>query len=180
MRNLKGLIVFLAVILLLILTAGCYQPSAELGSVAVGQAAPGFSLKDLEGKEVSLDQYRGKIVVLDFWATWCGPCRQTMPILDAIQEQYRGKLVLLAINLQESKDKVREYVLGENLNARVLLDEDSSVGSLYGVSGIPMQVIIDQNGTIQRLVTGFGPGMEYQMKKKIDQLLNESDFSVSR
>src|SRR3974377_928295 len=89
--------------------AGCGRRSASEG-VAVGQPAPEFQLSDLGGNQVSLAQFRGKVVVLDFWATWCGPCRMTMPVMESIQQQYAGQLVLLAINLEEPMDDVREYV----------------------------------------------------------------------
>ena len=90
MKDKKFRIIFSVAILVSIFTMQCYRPVTESGSVAVGQAAPQFTLPDLNGKKISLDQYEGKIVILDFWATWCGPCRMTMPVLDTIQEQFFG------------------------------------------------------------------------------------------
>jgi len=159
----------------------CSRPPAEPGTIEIGQPAPQFTLQDLDGREVSLNQYKDKIVILDFWATWCAPCRMTMPMLDRLQEQYSGKLVLLAVNLNEPKNMVREYVLRESLSSRVLLNEDGSVGSQYGVIGIPMQVLIDQDGTVQYLMTGIVRSddpevdpilvMEARIKAEINKLL---------
>ncbi|MEJ2110221.1 MAG: TlpA disulfide reductase family protein [Acidobacteriota bacterium] len=161
MKDKTLLAVLFIAIILLPLSMQCYRPPAEdAGPVEIGQPAPQFTLRDLDGKTVSLDQYKGKIVILDFWATWCGPCRMSMPMLDAIQDQYKGKLVLLAVNVNEPKDIVRDYVVNGNLGSRVLLDEDGSIGGLYGVIGIPTQVVIDQNGTVQFIESGFDPGLE--------------------
>ena len=120
----------------------------------VGKAAPQFTLKDLTGREVSLDDYKGEIVILDFWATWCGPCRIAMPMLDDIQKEYSGKLSVVAVNLQEKKGVVREYVLAEGLHSEVLLDEDGSISSQYGVAGIPTQYLIDQKGIVRYIAEG--------------------------
>jgi len=170
-KDKKLLIVFFIAIVLMPLSMQCYRPVQETGPLEVGQAAPAFALQDLEGNDVSLEQYKGEIVILDFWATWCGPCRMTMPMLDELQDQYSGKLALLAVNLNEPKDVVREYVMNEGLGSRVLLDEDGSVGALYGVIGIPMQVLIDQNGTVQFIMTGVGPGMDSKIRAEINKLL---------
>ena len=137
----------------------------------VGKAAPQFTLQDLAGREVSLADYRGKIVILDFWATWCGPCRMTMPMVDDIQKEYAGKMSVLAINLQEPKDVVREYILTQNLHSEVLLDEDGSVARQYGAAAIPMQLLIDQNGIVRNITTGFDPRMGSQIRAEINSLL---------
>jgi len=176
-KDKKLQVVFLIAAVLTILTTQCYRPPAELETIEIGQAAPQFMLRDLDGREVSLEQYKGKIVILDFWATWCGPCRVTMPMLDRLQEEYSGKLVLLAVNQLEPKNMVREYVLRENLSSRVLLDEDGSVGSRYEIEkGIPLQVIIDQNGIAQYLTVGVPratgvAGLEDSIKAEINKLL---------
>ena len=95
-----------------------------------------------------------------------------MPTLDRLQEQYSGKLVLLAVNLNEPGNIVREYVLRENLGSKVLLDEDGSVGGQYGVGGIPMQVVIDQNGKVRYLQTeGAIPGWDSAIRAEINKLL---------
>jgi thiol-disulfide isomerase/thioredoxin len=171
-KDKKFRIIFSVAILVSIFTMQCYRPVMESGSVAVGQAAPQFTLPDLDGHRVSLEQYEGKIVILDFWATWCGPCRITMPVLDTMQEQYSGKLVLIAVDFNEPKELVREYVLSENPGSKVLLDEDGAVGDKYGVISLPTQILIDQEGTIQYVGRqGIAPGWDSILRAEINKLL---------
>jgi thiol-disulfide isomerase/thioredoxin len=117
--------------------------------------APNFKLRNLNGRVVTLDQYKGKVVLLDFWATWCGPCRMTMPLLERLQKEYPKGMTLLAINLQEPEDVVRDYVREQKIDSEVLLDEDGVVGSAYGADMIPMQVLIDKEGNIRRVGVGL-------------------------
>ena len=157
---------------LTLLTMQCYRPAEEAGPVSIGQDAPKFTLPDLKSQAVSLDQYKGQIVILDFWATWCGPCKISMPVLDELKEQYSGKLVLLAVNQREPANIVREYVLRENLGSRVLLDEDGATGDKYGVFGIPTVVLIDQNGKVRYMIDkGIFPGWDSEMRAEINKLL---------
>jgi thiol-disulfide isomerase/thioredoxin len=159
--------------LLLALTlvfSGCVQPPSETEAIEIGRPAPVFKLPDLNGREVSLDQFRGKIVMLDFWATWCNPCRMTMPLVEKLQKEYPNNMVLLAINLQETKDVVREYMRQQNLGSQVLLDEEGSVGKTYGTEAIPMQVLIDKTGIVRDIKTGFDPRMLPQLRAEIERL----------
>jgi thiol-disulfide isomerase/thioredoxin len=152
-----------------ILFSSCSRgPSGPEGMVEVGREAPKFKLPDLSGQDVSLDQYRGKIVMLDFWATWCGPCRMSMPILEDLQKEYPNDLTLLAINLQEPRDGVRDFVKENGIHSRVLLDESGKVGETYGASGIPMQVVIDRQGIVRYVVLGVRAAAELrQMVNKL-------------
>src|SRR5512137_2894846 len=113
--------------------SGCARRPPESAPVLeIGQAAPNFKLPDLNGQQVSLDQYKGKIVMLDFWATWCGPCRMTMPIVENLQKEYADTMVLLAINIQDPRDVVRDYIRAQGIRSRVLLDEEGLVAQRYG------------------------------------------------
>ena len=136
----------------------------------VGHSAPGFRLVDLYGSERSLDDYRGKIVLLDFWATWCGPCRLTMPILEKLQSEFPEDLVLLAVNLQESEATVRGYVQKQKLKSRMLLDRDGRVSSSYRVSSIPMQVLLDRGGTVRHVQIGLSSQLGEQISRQIAEL----------
>jgi thiol-disulfide isomerase/thioredoxin len=167
----KSLTIYAFLILSAILLPNCVQPSSEMEGVAeIGRTAPNFTLPDLGGQEVSLDQFKGKIVLLDFWATWCGPCRMTMPLLERLQNQYSDVLVQLAINMQEPLNNVREYVRSEGIHARVLLDEDGSVSYAYRVGAIPMQILIDREGILRHVQTGFDPGMSSQLRSEIEKM----------
>jgi thiol-disulfide isomerase/thioredoxin len=155
-----------------ILLSGCTRPSSESGpALEVNKAAPGFTLPDLKGREFSLQQYKGKVVLLDFWATWCSPCRMTMPLLEKLQDEFRGNLALLTINLQESEDVVRDYVRTQNLSSQVLLDEEGSVAQAYGAESIPMQILIDKNGIVRFVQLGFNPRMAAELRTQIEKLL---------
>ena len=153
-----------------LLAAGCNRRPGEEGALAVGVSAPEFKLADLRGQQVSLSQFRGKVVILDFWATWCGPCRLSMPILEKLQEEHPNDLKLLAINLEEPRDEVRDYVARRNIRTTVLLDLEGKVGRIYGSESIPMQVLIDKNGIIRDVKIGFSPRMGDQLRKQLDQL----------
>jgi thiol-disulfide isomerase/thioredoxin len=149
---------------------GCGRGPSGEESPEVGQAAPNFKLADLSGREVTLDQFRGKIVMLDFWATWCGPCRLTMPVLENLQKEYPQDLTLLAINLAEPRDMVRSYVQRQNISSTVLLDEDGRVGEEYRSESIPMQVLIDQKGVIRRVSVGYSSRLADQLRSAIEEL----------
>ena len=159
----------LALVSLLHLQCGRSRPT--VGGLEIGQEAPVFELPDLAGRSVSLGQYQGRIVLLDFWATWCGPCRLSMPLLEDLQKEYPNDLVLLAVNLQEPPDDVRRYVDRQRIRSRVLLDQEGRVGGAYGSESIPMQVLIDQKGIIRHVQVGFSPSMGARLKDEIDRLL---------
>jgi len=152
--------------------SSCVQPPSETENAAqIDRAAPNFTLRDLGGQEVSLDQFKGKIVLLDFWATWCGPCRMTMPLLERLQKEYSGVLVQLAINMFEPVEEVREYVRSQGLHAQVLLDAEGSVSSTYRVGGIPTQVLIDRDGIVRFVQEGFNPAVGLApLRSEIDKL----------
>jgi len=170
-NTIRSIVASLLLLAGILAVAGCGRPPAKTESVVeVGRAAPGFKLPDLFGKEVSLDQFRGKIVLLDFWATWCGPCRMTMPLVERLQKEYSNNMVLLAINLQDSREVVREYVRQQNINSQILLDEEGSVGKIYGTDAIPMQVLIDRSGIVRDIKTGFNPKMISQFRAEIERL----------
>jgi cytochrome c biogenesis protein CcmG/thiol:disulfide interchange protein DsbE len=172
-KAIKIILVCLVLILLVLILTKCNRPTSEQRSeVEVGKAAPLFKLRNLTGGEVSLDQYKGKVVVLDFWATWCGPCRMTMPLLENLQKEYGNKFSLLTINLQEPDDVVRDYVRTQNLHPTVLLDENGAVGQTYGTDMIPMQVLIDRNGIVRDIKTGFSPRTISELKEEINKLQN--------
>jgi thiol-disulfide isomerase/thioredoxin len=134
------------------------------------QPAPVFSLKDLNGQEVSLAQFKGKVVMLDFWATWCGPCRATMPEIEKLQQEHPNDFTLLAVNLGEPADRVLPYVRSQNIQSRVLLDVDENVGRDYGITSIPMQAVIDKEGILRHTQLGMYPGWREELWSEIEKL----------
>jgi thiol-disulfide isomerase/thioredoxin len=165
----RGLLVAGAILVVsAMLVSGCTRGARQSETLEIGRPAPSFRLPDLNGQQVSLDQFKGKVVLLDFWATWCGPCRMIMPLLENLQKEYPDTLVLLAVNLQESREEVREFMRQEKLHSRVVLDEQGAVGSLYGAEAIPMQVLIDKSGIVRSVMTGFNDTKK--MRKEIERL----------
>jgi len=169
MRRSLASVAVLAATCFLSLSCGGSRPSE--GAIEPGREAPPFELPDLSGHSVSLQQYQGKIVLLDFWATWCGPCRMTMPVLEELQKEFPGDLVLLAVNLQEELDDVRLYVQRQHISSRVLLDQEGKVGGTYGSESIPMQVLVDQKGIIRHIEFGFSPSLGERLRGEIRKLM---------
>jgi thiol-disulfide isomerase/thioredoxin len=124
------------------------RPGAGRPSLA-GRPAIDFTLKDLAGKEHRLGSHRGQVVMLDFWATWCGPCRIQMPLVEKLGREYADRgLVVYAVNQGEPAEKARAYLKKNSYTTTALLDPKSEVGGRYGVTGIPTLVVIDRQGTI--------------------------------
>jgi thiol-disulfide isomerase/thioredoxin len=174
-RMTKGktiLLMLLLAVVALILTRWLREGGGSREGAAVGRHAPAFQLKDLEGHDVALAQFKGKVVMLDFWATWCGPCRLTMPMLEELQHEHPDAFTLLAVNLGEPPDLVTPYVRRQNIQSRVLLDIDGRVGSAYGSESIPMQVLIDQEGIIRHIQMGYYPTMKDDLWAEIAKLQN--------
>ncbi len=122
---------------------------------AVGVQAEDFRLTDLEGSVQRLSQYRGKIVLLNFWASWCKPCTTEMPAMQASLDKLRDKgFVVLAINELEDEAKVCEHVKQNGHTFPVLMDRDNKVANQFGVFGLPVSVFIDQQGRVQEYIKG--------------------------
>jgi peroxiredoxin len=121
----------------------------------VGMQAEDFRLTDLDGKSQSLSQYRGKIVLLNFWATWCKPCTTEMPAMQTTYDKLRDKgFVVLAVNELEDDAKVREHIKQYGHTFPVLMDHDNKVANQFGVFGLPVSVFIDQEGRVQEYIKG--------------------------
>jgi peroxiredoxin len=122
---------------------------------AVGMEVEDFRLTDLDGRQQSLSQYRGKIVLVNFWATWCKPCTTEMPAMQASFDKLRDKgFVVLAINELEDDAKVREHIKQYGHTFPVLMDRDNKVANQFGVFGLPVSVFIDEKGRVQEYIKG--------------------------
>jgi len=139
----------------------------------LGKPAPNFELELLDGDRFELANHKGKdIVILDFWATWCGPCRNALPGLVEISKEYRPKNVLFqAVDLQEEPDTIRGYLKKSGLSFSVPLDKDGSVSELFGVDGIPHTVIVGKDGTVQAIHVGYSPDNKKRIQRELDDLL---------
>lgn len=139
----------------------------------LGKEAPNFKLRVLDGDQIELKNHFGKhIVVLGFWATWCGPCRRALPIIAELTNQYGQKgVVFYAINQGEEPEVIRRFLEEKKFNCKVALDSDEKVGELYEVAGIPKTIIIDKDGIIQSIHSGFLPNLKSQLRKELDTLV---------
>jgi peroxiredoxin len=122
---------------------------------AVGTAAEDFVLVGLDGKEQRLSQYRGKVVLVNFWATWCKPCTTEMPAMQTTYDKIREKgFVVLAINELEDEAKVRDHIQQHGHTFPVLMDRDNKVANQFGVFGLPVSVFIDEKGVVREYIKG--------------------------
>lgn len=138
--------------------------------IPFGEMAPDWTLKDSNGKSHTLSDYRGKVVIMDFWATWCGPCLRAMPGLQSLHEEYKDKgVVIFGINCWESGDP--EALMKREGFTYTLLLEGDSVAQMYAVSGIPTFYVISPEGRVAHHAVGFGPQMEEKLTEVIDALL---------
>jgi peroxiredoxin len=127
----------------------------EAASFVIDNPAPDFVLEDLSGNSVKLSDLKGRLVVLNFWATWCTPCRTEMPEFQEIYQQYGPDLVILGINLEESPGEIQDFISQLGITYPIPLDEDGLVSKLYKVIQLPNTFFIDRDGTIRGRHIGF-------------------------
>lgn len=151
----------LAATLLLILAACTTVQVAD--DSRVGQKAPEFTLPDVDGRPVSLSKYQGKVVVLDFWATWCAPCVMELPVFQNLHTQYRDKgFEVVGINLSDDNPNVGDFLRKNNIQYTNLVG-DEKIQELYGpITGFPTTFIIDRGGTIREHLVGAHPREEIE------------------
>jgi thiol-disulfide isomerase/thioredoxin len=152
-----------------LLTGRPFTPLSEAELVA--KPAPEFTLKDISGREITLASLRGKPVLLDFWATWCEPCRESMPHIQALHDQFKEKgLMVLGIDINESAEEARKYFVDQKYSFASLLGSGSDVTKNYGAESIPRVVLIDKDGVVRYVHTGWGSGMDItpEVKKVIE------------
>lgn len=147
--SLRGIRLFVALLLSFGLLTGMGSKPPQ-----VGGPAPSFEAKTLEGKMVSLSDYRGKVVLLTFWATWCEPCKKEMPEIQAAYEKHQEGLVVLAVNFGENLDTASDFAHHGKLTFPVLLDRRVNIAERYGVISLPVTFFIDQDGIIRERVVG--------------------------
>jgi peroxiredoxin len=141
-------------------------------SPLVGKPAPDFHLEMLDGKKFHLADHKGKVIILDFWATWCGPCLQAMPQVERAATAFKDQGVqLVAVNLQETAAQVNALLDRQQLKVAVALDRDGKVADQYKAVAIPQTVVIDREGKIARLYVGGGAHLEDQLRGAIESVL---------
>ena len=156
----------------LIATAALALPA--LAAEPTGGRAPQFTLGSKAGQSVSLAQYRGQVVMLNFWASWCGPCRQEMPLLDSIYKQYhRMGFTLIGVNVEPDSNAANQWLKETPVSFPILYDKESKVSKMYDVAGMPSTVIIARAGKVRALHRGYKPGDENGYLDSIRTLVRE-------
>lgn len=137
--------------------------------------APDFSLKTLDGEEITLSKLKGKTVLLDFWATWCGPCRESLPHLIQLYKTYHDKgLEIIGMNLDKGDvEKVRHFVKSMDIPYPIIITPDE-VSRNFGVTGLPTTIFIDKEGHIREKIVGFNGTIAQKMTANIADLLSET------
>ncbi len=155
---------------------GADGEAAGLDSALVGKQAPDFQLDMLDGTKFVLAENRANVLVLDFWASWCGPCRQAMPQVDKVAREFADQGVkLVAVNLAETPDQVRAALAQLQLDMPVALDRQGRVAEQYGASAIPQTVIISRDGVVQRLFVGAGNHFDEQLRAALRAVLTPEE-----
>ncbi len=150
--------------------------AAALAGAAVTpqSGAPDFTLPSLDGPNLRLREQRGQVVMINFWATWCGPCRSEMPHLSKLYDKYRASgFTLLAVNIDEDPRKAAGLAKQLGMRFPVLLDADKKVSRLYDLSTMPSTVLVDRDGRVRYVHRGYRDGYEDTYDKQIRELLRE-------
>ena len=156
--------------MMLALAPALCVPSGTL----VGQPAPDFALRSGDGDNVRLSEHSGEVVLINFWATWCGPCRQEMPLLDELYGKYQlAGLILLSVNIDENAEPAVEMAQTLKVSYPVLFDARKEVSRAYEVSAMPVTVLVDRAGVVRYVSEGYKPGYEKRYTDKLRELLNE-------
>ncbi len=159
----------LTAILVILIVLGSIVTACQSEAPEVGKRAPDFQLNTLDGQSVALSDLKGKPVLVNFWATWCDPCRGEMPYLQQVYDEWRGEeLILLAINIAESPSQVAEFMQSQGLSFPVLLDSEADTAQRYNIRYIPTTFFIDKEGIIQGIKLG-----PFRSKEEIESSLSK-------
>ncbi|HYA37816.1 MAG TPA: TlpA disulfide reductase family protein [Candidatus Methylomirabilis sp.] len=154
-----------------LLSPGATTLASEIAS---GQPAPGFTLKSQSGRNLSLREYRGQVVMINFWATWCGPCRQEMPALNALYEKYRSAgFMLFGVNVDAESTSAAQMAGKLKVSYPILFDADKKASALYRVNTMPMTVLVDRDGMIRYVQPGYRDGYADKYQSQIREMLRQ-------
>jgi len=167
---------FAAVIISFLITSAvsCKKREVDTASAppaSVGNVAPDFKLNDVNGKAVELSEFKGRVVLVEFWATWCGPCGEFTPILNELYKKYKEKgFVILALTSEGNEDTITSYIKDNNVTYTVLLADMKTIRR-YGVISIPTSFLIDKEGKIVEKHMGFADDSLQKLSQEIEKLL---------
>lgn len=157
-----------------------FPHKAEPPHPLIGKPAPDFELAGLDGKTVKLSSLKGKIVVLDFWATWCGPCVAALPIVSEVTSSFKDRgVVFYAVNLGQKAEDIAAFQKEKDIVFPVLLDAKEDIAKLYLAKAIPQTVLIDKSGKIQAVHIGFQANLKKELTQQLGDMVAGKDISVS-
>lgn len=146
----------------------------QAGAVGLKDEAPDFTLKSLDGGNLRLEEYRGQVVLINFWASWCGPCRQEMPILDRLHHRYEDTgFAVLGVNVEGEAAPAQEIVDKTNVTFPILIDDGQHVSEMYNLEAMPSTVVVDRDGVVRYIHRGYKPGDEAKYVEVVKQLIRE-------
>jgi thiol-disulfide isomerase/thioredoxin len=144
------------------------------GAAAVKGPAPNFTLKSMSGKNLKLSEMTGNVVLINFWASWCGPCREEMPLLNALHKKYAPLgFTVLGVNVEEQLDGARDFLSNVPVDFPILLDNTNKVSRQYKVVAMPTTVVVDRDGNMRYLHEGYKPGDEKKYRQMVKKLVRE-------
>jgi thiol-disulfide isomerase/thioredoxin len=137
--------------------------------------APGFQLSGRGGKTIDLSQFKGQVVMINFWATWCGPCRQEMPLLEDIYKKYKPMgFTMLGVNVEPDSKAAEDWLAKQKpVSFPIAFDVDSKVSKMYKVAGMPSTIFVDRKGNVREIHKGYKPGDENLYLTQIRAMLKE-------
>lgn len=154
--------------------AACLLATAAASAAPLQGPAPDFTLKSAGGENLKLSEFRGQVVLLNFWASWCGPCRQEMPALDELHRRYAPLgFTVLGVNVEQDPTQAMAMLRERPVSFPVLFDSGNTVSRLYQVSAMPSTVIVDRNGNMRYLHKGYQPGYEQRYLEQVRALIRE-------
>jgi peroxiredoxin len=156
------------------LLASFFFIATSLNALELGQTAPDFTLKSMTGTNLKLTEQRGKIIVINFWASWCGPCRKEMPVLQKMYDKYQDLGVSVwGVNVEQENQAGRDFLADLNLSFPILFDASNTISAMYQVEAMPTTIIVDRDGLVRYAFKGYKPGYEKKYAKAIKKLVRE-------
>lgn len=148
--------------------------AAQAKLPAIGSIAPDFTLRSNLGKNLKLSEYRGQVVLINFWATWCGPCREELPQLERLRARYqRGGFVLLGVSVDDKPNAAQDMARHLGVQFPVLFDAGKQVSERYDIDAMPSTLLIDRSGVVRYLHRGYRSGVEREYDTTIRELLKQ-------
>ena len=160
--------------LTLLLLLGFLASSPSLSAAEQQGMAPDFTLKSRSGQNLKLSELKGEVVMVNFWASWCGPCRQEMPLLDQLYKRYQSMgFTILGVNVEEDSSAAEKVLKELPVSFPILFDKQNEVSKLYGIAAMPSTFLVDRDGKLRYLHKGYLPGYEDDYQQQIRELIRE-------